>query len=215
MDLLYNEEVSIPVQNVLLQGNLAIPDHAQGIIIFSHGSGSSRFSPRNEKVAHYLQVKGFATLLFDLLTTEEDLNYHKRFDIELLHIRLIGVTKWVQSDQITRNLSIGYFGASTGAASALTAAAALPEIKAVVSRGGRPDLAMNVLNMVKAATLLIVGGLDIDVLALNRKALDQLQCKKNLQIIDSATHLFEEHGKMDEVCTYAGEWFDLYLKENT
>lgn len=212
MEFRFHDEVEIPVGKIMLKGELTIPVKAKGIVIFSHGSGSSRLSPRNQMVARYLQQKNFGTLLFDLLTEKEDRQYHSRFDIELLTRRLIGVTEWLQKNPAARGYKLGYFGASTGAASALKAAAYLTQISAVVSRGGRPDLAMNILNKVEAPTLFIVGSLDTDVLHLNRIAYMQLECEKSLGIISGATHLFEEPGKMDEVCERAGAWFEKYLQ---
>lgn len=211
MDLRFHKEVTIPVQDVKLKGDLIIPVKATAIIIFSHGSGSSRLSPRNQMVAQYLQEKNFGTLLFDLLTEAEDSNYQTRFDIELLTKRLIGASEWLQQQPVAKDCRVGYFGASTGAASALKAASYLPQIDAVVSRGGRPDLAMNSLAKVNAATLLIVGGTDFDVLRLNREAYVQLSCEKKLEIIEGATHLFEEPGKMEKVAMLAAEWFEKYL----
>lgn len=212
MDLRYHKEVQIPVGKVILGGELTIPLKAKGIVIFSHGSGSSRLSPRNKMVAQYLLQRNFGTLLFDLLTEKEDEQYHNRFDIELLTRRLISATEWLEKQPATVGCRLGYFGASTGAASALKAAAHLSQIGAVVSRGGRPDLAMSVLNKVEAPTLLIVGGLDFDVLRLNREAYAHLNCEKSLEIIEGATHLFEEQGKMNEVSERAGAWFEKYLQ---
>ena len=205
------DEVDIPVGKISLKGNLSIPGDANGIIIFSHGSGSSRLSSRNNLVAKFLNEKKFGTLLFDLLTLQEDQNYNNRFDIGLLSDRLIKVTEWITKLTAAKNFQIGYFGASTGAASALEAAAALPQITAVVSRGGRPDLAMQSLYKVKAATLLIVGSLDLDVLQLNRKAYSQLRCEKKLEVVEGASHLFEEAGKMQIVSALALNWFQKYL----
>jgi alpha/beta superfamily hydrolase len=190
---------------------LIIPEKATAIIIFSHGSGSSRLSSRNQMVARYLHQKNFGTLLFDLLTEAEDSNYQNRFDIDLLTKRLINVSEWLQLQPAAKDCRFGYFGASTGAASALKAASYLPQIDAVVSRGGRPDLAMNRLANVSAATLLIVGELDHDVVRLNEDAYLQLTCKKKLEIIDGATHLFEEPGKMEKVAMLAADWFEKYL----
>ena len=211
MDFRFHQEVAIPVSNVRLQGELIVPLKTKAIIIFSHGTGSSRLSPRNQIVARYLQKKNFGTLLFDLLTEKEDQQYHNRFDIDLLTKRLIGATEWLEKQPAAQGCRLGYFGASTGAASALKAAAYITQIGAVVSRGGRPDLAMDVLNKVEAPTLLIVGSLDTDVLQLNKEAYIQLECDKALEIIKGATHLFEEEGKMQEVCERAGAWFEKYL----
>jgi putative phosphoribosyl transferase len=212
MDLLFHKEVGIPVGKVTVYGELIIPFTASSIIIFSHGSGSSRFSKRNQMVAKYLQQKNFGTLLFDLLTEEEDKQYQNRFDISLLTKRLACATEWLEELPAAKECRIGYFGASTGAASALKAAAILPQIQAVVSRGGRPDLAMGDLHMVEAPTLLIVGSLDYDVLELNKKAYLQLACKKKIEIIDGASHLFDEQGAMEKVCDIAGAWFEKYLQ---
>jgi len=211
-----NNSVSIKMGNVVLNGNIVIPDGARGIILFVHGSGSSRFSPRNRFVAEELNKKGLATLLFDLLTEEEEIiderTAHLRFDIELLAKRLIKVTDWVQKNPEINNLNIGYFGASTGAGAALVAAAERPGvIKAVVSRGGRPDLAGRRLAEVECPTLLIVGGYDEPVIDMNRDALAQLKPEKNLVIVPDATHLFEERGKLEEVAIHAGNWFLKHL----
>ena len=204
--------VDIQLEDVILQGNLAIPENATGIVIFSHGSGSSRLSPRNNYVAEVLQKKGLATLLSDLLTEKEDRIYENRFDIDLLTERLIAITKWVKENPETKGLNLGYFGASTGAASALVAAAYFgEEIKAVVSRGGRPDLGMQDIHKVKASTLLIVGGYDDLVIQLNQKAYDKLQCERKLEIVPEASHLFEEPGKLDEVARLSADWFSRWL----
>lgn len=211
METRFYKEVEIPVNKIILKGELIIPSEAKAIVIFSHGSGSSRFSKRNQLVANYLREKGFGTLLFDLLTEQEDQNYNNRFNIDLLAERLISVTLWLNKLAGLQNFQIGYFGASTGAASALQAAAHLDGIGAVVSRGGRPDLAMKHLNEVEAATLLIVGSLDTDVLNLNKMAYEELHCEKELLIVEGATHLFEEQGAMDKVSGLAGKWFDKHL----
>lgn len=205
-------EVSIVAETITLPGILGIPAGAQGVVLFAHGSGSSRFSPRNGYVARVLRQGGIGTLLFDLLTPEEDSEYERRFDIELLTQRLLQVTRWLQGQLQAKGLGIGYFGASTGSASALNAAAALgTTIRAVVSRGGRPDLAMAALPQVLAPTLLIVGGNDDVVIELNRQAYDQLHTTKELAIVPGATHLFEEPGTLDEVARLATEWFQRYL----
>jgi putative phosphoribosyl transferase len=209
----YERGVSITLGDVALAGNLYAPAQARGMVIFAHGSGSSRFSPRNRAVADVLTAAGFATLLFDLLTApEEDAEMAGgmlRFDIALLAERLVAATQWVVANDETRGLHIGYFGASTGAAAALVAAAGLPDlIKAVVSRGGRPDLAGSALARVRAPTLLIVGGEDYPVIDMNREALDQLTCKKEMRIVPGATHLFEEPGTLEEVARYARDWFE-------
>lgn len=205
-------QVSIPIGNETLQGELIVPPGTKAIIIFSHGSGSSRFSKRNKAVANYLHQRKMGTLLFDLLTEEEDKHYHNRFDIGLLTERLIGATEWLEEHPVSKECRIGYFGASTGAASALQAAAKLMKAGAVVSRGGRPDMAdKESLRTVESPTLLIVGSLDIEVLQLNRKAYNELHCIKELKIIEGASHLFEEKGKLGEVAVFAAEWFEKYL----
>lgn len=211
MESLFFKEVDIAVSKVVLQGELTIPSGSKEIIIFSHGSGSSRFSVRNKMVAAYLNEKKFGTLLFDLLTKEEDRDYSNRFNIDLLTKRLAGAAEWLEGFPAAKNCRIGFFGASTGAASALKAASFLPNIAAVVSRGGRPDLAMNVLSKVKAPTLLIVGSLDYEVVMLNKQAYMNLQCEKKLELVEGATHLFEEKGKMEIVAQLAGNWFQKYL----
>lgn len=193
-------------------GDLAIPAKAPGIVLFAHGSGSGRLSPRNRFVAEFLQAQGMATLLFDLLTEIEDRAYRNRFDIALLTRRLIAATEWVRAEPASAALAVGYFGASTGAAAALKAAATLPDIEAVVSRGGRPDLAIDVLPYVRTATLLIVGGDDDTVLALNRDAYARLAEPRGLEIIPGATHLFEEPGALEEVARLAAVWFRRYLR---
>jgi len=209
----FQREMTIPVKDVSLTGELVIPSKTKAIIVFAHGSGSSRLSRRNRQVAGYLQERNFGTLLFDLLTTEEDKYTPNRFNIDLLTTRLAGATEWLEELPAAKGSRIGYFGASTGAASALKAAALLPhKIQAVVSRGGRPDLAMDKLQYVKAPTLLIVGSMDHDVLELNKEALVQLRCEKKLEVIEGATHLFEEPGTMEEVCERATDWFEKYLQ---
>jgi len=198
---------------VTLHGTIHIPEQSVGLVIFSHGSGSSRFSPRNKYVANVLQQNGLATLLFDLLTSREDAIYKTRFDMPLLANRLIDVTKWIKNYKGVNMLPIGYFGASTGAASALKAAAVLKDqIAAVVSRGGRPDLVFKELANVTAATLLIVGESDTEVLELNKKAYQQLRGERSLKIIPNATHLFEEQGKLEEVAQLSARWFVQKLK---
>ncbi|MBN2109468.1 MAG: alpha/beta hydrolase [Methanosarcinaceae archaeon] len=209
-------EVTIALDSVSLKGNLDIPDGAEGIVIFAHGSGSSRFSPRNRFVARYLQGQGLATLLFDLLTAEEDeidrLTARFRFNIELLAQRLVAATDWVTMSPATSDLKVGYFGASTGAAAALIAASEkVEQIHAVVSRGGRPDLADGALGTVKAPTLLIVGSRDRPVIDMNEWALERLNSVKEMKLVNGATHLFEEPGTLEEVARLAGEWFVEYL----
>lgn len=207
------KDIAIDLVDVVLHGDLVIPDPANGLVLFSHGSGSSRKSPRNRRVAGALHDAGTGTLLLDLLTEEEDDIRDLRFDIDLLTERLIAATTWATRQEGAGVLPIGLFGASTGAASALRAAAELPEIvKAVVSRGGRPDLAMGSLDRVRAPTLLIVGGLDGPVIDMNRQALAALQCIKRLTIIEGATHLFEGSGKLDEVARLAVGWFKQHLR---
>ncbi|MCU0404493.1 MAG: dienelactone hydrolase family protein [Chitinophagaceae bacterium] len=206
-----NREVLIELAGITLQGDLTIPPVAKGIIIFSHGSGSSRHSPRNKSVAAYLLKKGFATLLPDLLTPDEDKVNENRFNIELLTRRLTDATRWLMQQASLSGLPFGYFGASTGAASALKAAARNQSTGAVVSRGGRPDLAMDEIENVNAPTLLIVGSLDADVLNLNTIALDALTCYKSLEIVPGASHLFEEPGTLERVSQIAGEWFERFL----
>lgn len=207
-------EVEIPVGgNVTIKGDLTVPPQSESLVIFSHGSGSSRFSIRNRFVAEYLQQKNIATLLIDLLQEAEDLDHVKKFDIELLSNRLMEVTSFMLEEPSTMSFPIGFFGASTGAASALRAAAQLPGIiSAVVSRGGRPDLAAGFLDKVKAPTLLIVGSLDKEVVLLNRKAFALLTNEKKIEIIDGASHLFEEPGKLNTVAEMAAKWFTDYLK---
>jgi pimeloyl-ACP methyl ester carboxylesterase len=200
----------------MLEGNLTLPKDAKTIVLFAHGSGSSRHSPRNRYVAQLLNEAKLATLLVDLLTPDEEAidlrTMQIRFDIDLLAERLIGVTDWLTEHRDTRHLRLGYFGASTGAAAALVATATRPKVVgAVVSRGGRPDLAGPALEHVRAPTLLIVGGNDLQVIDLNRWAFSQLRCEKQLAIVPNATHLFEEPGALDEVARLAREWFVRYL----
>lgn len=212
-----SRSVSIPAGGVMLRGDLTIPPNARGIVVFAHGTGSSRLSPRNQRVATRLQAGGFATLLFDLLTADEEAldgyTRHFRFDIPLLARRLVKVTEWLGWQSSTRALRVGYFGASTGAAGAVIAAAMRPEaIGAVVSRGGRPDLAGAYLDRVQAPTLLIVGGADPVVIEMNQAALEQLSAPvKKLEIVPGATHLFEEAGTLERVSDLALRWFTTYL----
>lgn len=206
--------VSIPANGVALEGMLEVPQGAPGVVLFAHGSGSSRLSPRNTFVAETLRQAGLGTLLIDLLTEEEDSVYASRFDIHLLTQRLLKAVLWLQGCPETEGLAIGLFGASTGAASALQVAAMLgKDISAVVSRGGRPDLAREALAQVRAPTLLIVGGNDDRVLALNRGAYSNLKTTKKLIIVPGATHLFEEPGALQEVARQASEWFTDYLRK--
>jgi putative phosphoribosyl transferase len=210
--------VHVPVDSVAVEGNLSVPAGAEGIVLFAHGSGSSRFSPRNRFVANTLRQGSLATLLVDLLTSEEGdvdrYTRHLRFDIDLLAGRLAEATDWVLEQAETRGLSIGYFGSSTGAAAALVAAAQRPDvINAVVSRGGRPDLAGQALRHVEAPTLLIVGGNDVQVLGLNHQALAQLNGEKSLEIVPGAGHLFQEPGALETVAQLARQWFERHLSE--
>jgi putative phosphoribosyl transferase len=202
----------IPVNGITLEGALLIPADCSGIVLFAHGSGSSRHSPRNNFVAQMLQGAELGTLLLDLLTREEDASYANRFDIDLLTWRLERATQWVMEQPRSKSLDIGYFGASTGAAAALQAAATFGNsIGAVVSRGGRPDLAIAALPNVESPTLLIVGGLDYEVLELNRRAYQKLKTEKHLEIVPGATHLFEEPGTLQEVARLAAQWFNRHL----
>ena len=204
--------VRVRVDSLSLEGALAVPPGAGGLVLFAHGSGSSRKSPRNNFVARELRAGGLGTLLIDLLTEQEDADRRTRFDIELLTRRLLAATAWLASEPDTKALPLGYFGASTGAAAALKAAATLgPDVAAVVSRGGRPDLAAPDLPRVHAPTLLIVGGLDDVVLDLNRHAYETLVARKELVVIPRATHLFEEPGALEEVARLARDWFTRYL----
>jgi len=211
------QECQIPINDVItLDGTLAIPEGAQGIVLFAHGSGSSRFSRRNQYVAQVLQEAGIATLLMDLLTRDEEVQDQVtaalRFDIHLLSERVGRASEWLSVNEKTAQLSLGYFGASTGAAAALVAASQHPLlVKAVVSRGGRPDLAGAALKKVKAPTLLIVGLRDPQVLELNRQAYDVLQVEKQLDVVEGATHLFEEPGALEQVAALARTWFQRYL----
>ncbi|MFZ0888253.1 MAG: phosphoribosyltransferase family protein [Candidatus Binataceae bacterium] len=208
------EESRVLVQSdsITLEGTLSIPESAKGLVLFAHGSGSSRLSPRNVYVARALQRAGIGTLLFDLLTEDEAADRENVFDVGFLAHRLADATRWLRVVKGLEQYPIGYFGASTGAAAALIAAAQDPSIGAVVSRGGRPDLAMHCLKAVKAPTLLIVGGEDYEVIALNRKAYARLDCEKAIEIVPGATHLFEEPGTLDEVVRLAWDWFGRHLR---
>ena len=213
-------EVQIPAGRAVLSGNLTIPENAMALVLFAHGSGSSRHSPRNQFVARTLNRAGLGTLLFDLLTPEEEAldiyTREHRFNISLLAERLVHATKWAGQQEETRDLRIGYFGSSTGGAAALVAAAELPQdVGAVVSRGGRPDLAGDALPKVQAPTLLIVGGNDDIVIELNEMARDQMRCEVKLEIIPGATHLFEEPGALEQVAKLASDWFSLHLTSQT
>jgi dienelactone hydrolase len=210
-------EARIPSGDAVLDGDLMVPSGASGIAVFAHGSGSSRHSPRNRNVARVIREAGVGSLLFDLLTREEEaidvFTRHLRFDIELLTARLIEATRWLSALAETRNLRVGYFGSSTGAAAALMAAARMgEEVGAVVSRGGRPDLAGDALPLVKAPTLLIVGGHDETVIELNQDAYARLRCEKELRVIPGATHLFEEPGALEQVADFAAAWFKERLQ---
>jgi putative phosphoribosyl transferase len=211
-----SREVLIELGPAKLEGELSVPENASGLVLFAHGSGSSRHSPRNQSVARVILEAGVGTLLLDLLTREEEAvdltTRHLRFDIGLLARRLIEATVWTQEQDDTSHLSVGYFGSSTGAAAALVAAAEVEDIGAVVSRGGRPDLAGPALGKVKAPTLLIVGGRDEVVIDLNKKAYEELRCEKELRIVPGATHLFEEPGALEEVARLAAEWFRRHLQ---
>lgn len=204
--------VEIPADGVRLEGNLTVPANPSGLVAFAHGSGSSRHSPRNNFVADELNDRGLATLLFDLLTEEEDRDYETRFDIGLLIERLLAATDWIETCEDVGDLPLGYFGSSTGAAAALRAAAVRGEdISAVVSRGGRVDLASDALPGVTAATLFVVGGRDTQVLDRNREAFEELTGEKELAVVENAGHLFEEPGALEEVAELAGAWFVEYL----
>jgi pimeloyl-ACP methyl ester carboxylesterase len=209
--------IKIPIRGIQLAGDLELRNDAAGLVLFAHGSGSSRRSPRNQFVARILQEAGLGTLLFDLLTPAEEKaeahTRHLRFDIPLLADRLVEATRWALDNVTSRDLNIGFFGSSTGAAAALIAAAELSEnVAAVVSRGGRPDLAGPALERVNSPTLLIVGGDDAPVIALNEEAYSRLSCEKALRIVPGATHLFEEPGKLELVAQMAAEWFSHRLQ---
>ncbi len=211
-----NEQVRIPTGRAQLEGDLAVPERAQGVVLFAHGSGSSRHSPRNRYVAAQLQAGGLATLLIDLLTPKEEAvdlrTAHLRFDIELLAERLVAAIDWLGEHDATGALRVGLFGASTGGGAALVAAAERPSrVSAVVSRGGRPDLAGPALSRVQTPTLLIVGGNDAPVIELNREAMAHLRAETRLEIVPGATHLFEEPGALERVAALARDWFLRYL----
>jgi pimeloyl-ACP methyl ester carboxylesterase len=210
-------EVRVTAGEIFVEGDLSIPQEAGGIVLFAHGSGSSRRSSRNRYVAQVLSEAQLGTLLIDLLTAEEEaadrVRAHLRFNIGLLAERLIGAADWLRRIEESRHLNIGYFGASTGAGAALVAAAERPDlVTAIVSRGGRPDLAGPALERVKAPTLLIVGGDDLPVIDMNRAALAQLKCEKRLTIVPGATHLFEEAGTLEDVARLAAQWFSRWLR---
>lgn len=213
MSQAFDQIVHIPADNIHIEGMLELPNNAQGIVLFAHGSGSSRHSPRNNYVARILHSGGMGTLLMDLLTPEEDMDVETRFDIPLLTRRLLASTDWLQTQHRLNQLPIGYFGASTGAAAALQAAAAPGnKISAVVSRGGRPDMAgADALSRVNAPTLLLIGGLDDIVIELNQEAFSHMHCTKHISIIPGASHLFEEPGTLEKVAKLASDWFKHYL----
>lgn len=207
-----SRDIEVSIGRHRLEGTLSIPEDAIGLVVFAHGSGSSRFSPRNRRVAQDLNTRSLATLLFDLLTESEAADRANVFDIPLLGTRVAEAVGWAREYPETANLSIGLFGSSTGAAAALVAAAQMPnDVAAVVSRGGRPDLAADYLPRVRAPTLLIVGGADYGVIDLNDQAFQLLRCEKRLEIISGASHLFEEPGTLDQVVELAGSWFETHL----
>jgi putative phosphoribosyl transferase len=211
---MHTEIVRIPVNGAHIEGALELPDQPVGLVLFAHGSGSSRHSPRNNYVARVLREHGVGTLLMDLLTPEEDRDYSRRFDIDLLVDRLLAAARWVKEKSETAALPVGYFGASTGAAAALRAAALEESIVAVVSRGGRPDLAPPAaLRKVKAPTLFLVGGQDFGVIELNEQAYADLECEKQFVIIPGATHLFEEPGTLEQVAAQAADWFEKHFRK--
>ncbi|GAB2806525.1 dienelactone hydrolase family protein [Ferruginibacter profundus] len=215
MSVHFNREVSIPAGRIILRGDLVIPKNAHAIIIFAHGSGSSRCSNRNQVIAQFLQKRNFGTLLPDLLTMDEDINCPDRFDIDLLTERLTGVVEWLEKFPAAHNYPVGLFGAGTGAAAAIKTAAQLHGVYAMVSRGGRPDLVLNSLQLVKVPTLLIIGSLDYQLVTLNYKACRYLNCEKKLEVIQGATHLFEEKGAMKRVSELAADWFEESLPDAT
>ncbi|MFB6081242.1 MAG: dienelactone hydrolase family protein [Halanaeroarchaeum sp.] len=205
-------EVQIPLGDVTLPGDLTVPDDPAGLVVFAHGSGSSRKSPRNQFVAETLVERGLATLLFDLLTAEEDQRREARFDVDRLTDRLVAAAEWTESRADVGGLPIGFFGSSTGAAAAVRGAAALPErVRAVVSRGGRVDMADDAFGDVSAPTLMIVGGEDTQVLAWNRDAADRMACETEVTVVEGAGHLFEGEGELEAVAGHAGDWFAEYL----
>ena len=213
---MHAEAVKIPANHKHIEGALELPDNPIGLVLFAHGSGSSRHSPRNNYVARVLREHNIGTLLMDLLTPEEDRDYAQRFDIGLLTQRLLDAARWVKAKPETGSLPLGYFGASTGAAAALQAAAQDARISAVVSRGGRPDLAgIHALESVRAATLFLVGGHDYGVIELNEAAYADLRCEKKFTIIPGATHLFEEPGTLEQVAEQAGTWFESHFRRGS
>lgn len=206
------KDIEIPINSVRLKGHLRHAKNSKGMVLFSHGSGNSRLNSSNNYIADFLLNQGFSSLLFDLLTPQEDTKHKNRFDIELLTERLIKATQWTINNKETQDLPIAYFGASTGVASALTAASSLgTTIKTIVSRGGRPDLAMPILDKIKSPTLLMVGGNDQAVLILNKKAKSKMNGICELQIVNDASHLFEEPGKLDIVAQQTANWLNIYL----
>ena len=214
-----NKSVRIPVGGVLLEGELRLPENAPGVVLFAHGSGSSRHSPRNQFVAGVIREAGIGTLLFDLLTNDEERQDTAtgvlRFDIALLAKRLVGATRWIEKQPETSGLKVGYFGASTGGGAALVAATELGVgIAAVVSRGGRPDLAGDALPKVKSPTLLVVGGYDEMVISLNDDAFAKLRCEKDFRIVPGATHLFEEPGTLEQVAQISADWFSKHMENS-
>jgi len=217
VDLDVEREVQLSADGARLVGSLGLPERAWAVVLFAHGSGSSRHSPRNRAVARHLRRSGMATLLIDLLTRHEEAEDaatgHLRFDIGLLARRLVAVTDWLHEEPSTAALGVGYFGASTGGGAALVAAADRAEAFAVVSRGGRPDLAGAALSRVKAPTLLIVGGLDVPVIAMNREAAARMRAEVRLEIVPGATHLFEEPGALERVADLAAGWFEGHRPE--
>jgi putative phosphoribosyl transferase len=213
IDYEFNETIELPANGIILSADLAIPKNSTAIVVFAYCSASSRFSSRNQYVAERFREKGYATLLFGLLTAEESHKYFNRFQIDLLAKRLVKITRWVDAEILTSNMAIGYFSAGTSAAAALIAAAELPDkVLAMISKGGRPDLAPDALNKVQAAVLLIVGGKDEVVREQNEKAFEEIESVSELTIVHDATHLFEEPGKLEEVTDYALGWFGKYLK---
>ncbi len=216
MATMNESEIRVQAGPAELAGFLSVPANARGVVLFAHGSGSSRHSKRNQYVADVLQQNGMATLLIDLLTPAEEardnITAELRFNIDFLADRLLGASEWLAQHPSTARLPLGYFGASTGGGAALVAAAQRPNVAAIVSRGGRPDLAERFLPEVKAPTLLIVGGDDLPVIAFNRKAYDRLRCEKRMEIVPGASHLFEEPGKLQEVAKLASEWFAAHMQ---
>lgn len=211
---MFKKIIEIKVDSVILEGELVIPETASGLVLFAHGSGSSRLSPRNNYVAKILQKANIATLLIDLLSKTEDLTYERRFDIELLSQRLVKVTDWLKENEQTKDLKIGYFGASTGSAAAIKATALKKDkVSAIVSRGGRVDLAGDELSQIEAPILLLVGEIDEFVIEVNELAYKKIHCTKELSIIQGASHLFEESGALEEVAEQATRWFSKYFKE--